>query len=66
MFLSGDTRCSFTFDPENFPDPKAYLSEIKQKYGVKICVWSACFPSDRTMTFSLNFLPPSASGASLQ
>ncbi|TFK42923.1 alpha-glucosidase [Crucibulum laeve] len=31
--------CSFTFDPENFPDPKAYLSEIKQKYGVKICLW---------------------------
>ncbi|KAJ6623404.1 alpha-glucosidase [Mycena sp. CBHHK59/15] len=31
--------CSFTFDPEFFPDPKAYLSEIKQKYGVKICLW---------------------------
>ncbi|KAF9050746.1 hypothetical protein BDZ89DRAFT_1154224 [Hymenopellis radicata] len=31
--------CSFTFDPENFPDPKAYLSEIKSKYGVKICLW---------------------------
>ena len=39
-------RCSFTFDPDNFPDPKAYLSEIKQKYGVKICVWSALFPDD--------------------
>ena len=38
------TRCSFTFDPDNFPDPKAYLSEIKQKYGVKICVWSTSFP----------------------
>jgi alpha-glucosidase (family GH31 glycosyl hydrolase) len=33
-------RCSFTFDPDNFPDPKAYLTEIKQKYGVKICLWS--------------------------
>ncbi|KAH9934909.1 alpha-glucosidase [Fomitopsis serialis] len=32
--------CSFTFDPDNFPNPKAYLAEIKQKYGVKICVWS--------------------------
>ncbi|TFK55276.1 alpha-glucosidase [Heliocybe sulcata] len=31
--------CSFTFDPDNFPDPKAYLSDIKEKYGVKICVW---------------------------
>ncbi|KAL0947165.1 hypothetical protein HGRIS_013292 [Hohenbuehelia grisea] len=31
--------CSFTFDPDNFPDPRAYLSEIKEKYGVKICVW---------------------------
>lgn len=36
-FLS---RCSFRFDPDNFPDPKAYLTEIKQKYGVKICLWS--------------------------
>ncbi|KAF7965991.1 hypothetical protein HWV62_40515, partial [Athelia sp. TMB] len=31
--------CSFTFDPEMFPDPKAYISDIKQKYGVKICLW---------------------------
>ncbi|CAL1704105.1 unnamed protein product [Somion occarium] len=31
--------CSFTFDPDHFPDPKAYLAEIKRKYGVKICVW---------------------------
>jgi len=31
--------CSFTFDPDNFPDPKAYIAEIKAKYGVKVCVW---------------------------
>ncbi|KAI0049991.1 glycoside hydrolase family 31 protein [Auriscalpium vulgare] len=31
--------CSFTFDPDNFPDPKAYLAEIKKNYAVKICVW---------------------------
>ncbi|KJA27453.1 glycoside hydrolase family 31 protein [Hypholoma sublateritium FD-334 SS-4] len=31
--------CSFTFDPDNFPDPKAYLAGIKEKYGVKICLW---------------------------
>ncbi|PPQ89110.1 hypothetical protein CVT25_006482 [Psilocybe cyanescens] len=31
--------CSFTFDPDNFPNPKAYLAEIKEKYGVKICLW---------------------------
>ncbi|EJD05670.1 alpha-glucosidase [Fomitiporia mediterranea MF3/22] len=31
--------CSFTFDPDNFPDPKQYLSEIKAKYNVKVCVW---------------------------
>ncbi|KAJ7285616.1 alpha-glucosidase [Mycena rebaudengoi] len=31
--------CSFTFDPEFFPDPKAYLSDIKKKYDVKICLW---------------------------
>lgn len=31
--------CSFTFDPEYFPDPKKYLAEIKKEYNVKICVW---------------------------
>ncbi|KAG5732816.1 Alpha-xylosidase [Termitomyces sp. T112] len=31
--------CSFTFDPDNFPNPKRYLAEIKEKYGVKICAW---------------------------
>ncbi|KAF9228022.1 glycoside hydrolase family 31 protein [Gyrodon lividus] len=31
--------CSVSFDPDNFPDPKAYLSEIKRKFNVKICVW---------------------------
>ena len=28
--------CSFTFDPEHFPDPKAYLAEIKRKGCVVI------------------------------
>ncbi|KAF8232393.1 alpha-glucosidase [Tricholoma matsutake] len=31
--------CSFKFDPDNFPDPKGYLTDIKQQYGVKICLW---------------------------
>ncbi|OBZ75677.1 Alpha-xylosidase [Grifola frondosa] len=31
--------CSFTFDPDNFPNPKAYLADIKSRYGVKVCVW---------------------------
>lgn len=33
-------RCSFKFDPDNFPDPKAYLAEIKSKFNAKVCVWS--------------------------
>lgn len=31
--------CSFTFDPDHFPDPGRYLADIKSKYGVKICLW---------------------------
>lgn len=31
--------CSFTWDPEAFPDPKKFLSEIKKEYNLKICVW---------------------------
>ncbi|KAL4251673.1 glycosyl hydrolase 31 family protein [Abortiporus biennis] len=44
--------CSFTFDPENFPDPKAYLAEIKKKYGVKICVWINPYISQISPVFS--------------
>ena len=50
-------RCSFTFDPDNFPDPKAYLSEIKEKYGVKICVWSASLPFFLRVLFHLSLAP---------
>ncbi|PPR04952.1 hypothetical protein CVT24_010410 [Panaeolus cyanescens] len=32
-------QCSFTFDPDNFPNPKEYIAEIKAKYGVKVCLW---------------------------
>ncbi|KAL0071602.1 hypothetical protein AAF712_001459 [Marasmius tenuissimus] len=31
--------CSFTFDPDNFPDPSKYLADIKEKYNVKVCLW---------------------------
>jgi alpha-glucosidase (family GH31 glycosyl hydrolase) len=41
--LTFSSRCSFRFDPDNFPDPKAYLMDIKQHYGVKICLWSKPF-----------------------
>ncbi|EPQ58728.1 hypothetical protein GLOTRDRAFT_37153 [Gloeophyllum trabeum ATCC 11539] len=43
--------CSFTFDPDNFPDPKAYLSDIKKRYGVKICVWINPYISQLSPTF---------------
>ncbi|KAK7461359.1 hypothetical protein VKT23_008537 [Stygiomarasmius scandens] len=39
FWMKGYEWCSFTFDPDNFPDPAAYLQSIKEKYGVKICVW---------------------------
>ncbi|ELU45927.1 alpha-glucosidase [Rhizoctonia solani AG-1 IA] len=32
-------RTSFTFDPDNFPNPKEYLASLKKQFGVKICVW---------------------------
>lgn len=51
-------RCSFTFDPDNFPDPKAYLAEIKQKYGVKICLWSKKYIASSTqITYEIQVNP---------
>ncbi|KAG8896033.1 hypothetical protein FRC01_012068, partial [Tulasnella sp. 417] len=32
--------CNFTFDPDMFPNPAEYLRTIKEKFGVKVCVWS--------------------------
>lgn len=31
--------CSFTFDPENFPNPEEYLRQIKSNFNVNVCVW---------------------------
>ncbi|PFH52383.1 glycoside hydrolase family 31 protein [Amanita thiersii Skay4041] len=44
--------CSFTFDPDNFPDPEGYISQIKQKYGVKICLWINPYISQLSPIFS--------------
>jgi alpha-glucosidase (family GH31 glycosyl hydrolase) len=38
--------CSFTWDPEAFPDPKKYLAEVKKKFNVKICVWINSYISE--------------------
>jgi alpha-glucosidase (family GH31 glycosyl hydrolase) len=40
MLNSNVPRTSFTFDPDNFPNPKEYLASLKKQFGVKICVWS--------------------------
>lgn len=39
FWMKGFQWCDFEFDQDNFPDAKAMLAEIKQKFGVKICVW---------------------------
>jgi alpha-glucosidase (family GH31 glycosyl hydrolase) len=51
------TRCSFTFDPDNFPDPKKYIEEIKQKYGVKVCLWSVSLSTSPICSDFNPFLP---------
>ncbi|KAF8607761.1 alpha-glucosidase [Ceratobasidium sp. AG-I] len=42
---------SFTFDPDNFPDPKGYLASLKKQFGVKICVWINPYISQFASTF---------------
>ncbi|KAG8850442.1 hypothetical protein FRB96_009687 [Tulasnella sp. 330] len=46
-----DCLCSFTFDLEMFPDPKAYLTHLKQEYGVKICLWINPYISQHSPIF---------------
>ncbi|GAB1524938.1 hypothetical protein RhiTH_008094 [Rhizoctonia solani] len=42
---------SFTFDPDNFPNPKEYLASLKKQFGVKICVWINPYISQFASTF---------------
>ncbi|EIN07805.1 alpha-glucosidase [Punctularia strigosozonata HHB-11173 SS5] len=51
FWMKGYQWCDFTFDPDMFPDPKAYLTSIKQKYGVKICVWINSYISQLSPIF---------------
>ncbi|WWD19436.1 hypothetical protein CI109_103896 [Kwoniella shandongensis] len=43
--------CSFSWDPEAFPDPKQYLSDIKSEYNVKVCAWINPYISQRAEIF---------------
>jgi alpha-D-xyloside xylohydrolase len=43
--------CNFTFDPEHFPDPKAYLAKIKKDHGVKVCLWINSYISQQSPLF---------------
>ncbi|TFK72539.1 hypothetical protein BDN72DRAFT_763099 [Pluteus cervinus] len=44
--------CSFSFDSDNFPDPKAYLAGIKDKYNVKVCLWINPYVSQLSPIFT--------------
>ena len=43
--------CSFSWDPESFPDPKRYLAEIKEEYNVKVCAWVNPYIAQRAEIF---------------
>ncbi|KAL7424945.1 hypothetical protein Q5752_000632 [Cryptotrichosporon argae] len=44
--------CSFSWDPEAFPDPKQYLADIKREYNVKVCAWINPYISQRSDIFA--------------
>ncbi|KAG9034315.1 hypothetical protein FS837_002233, partial [Tulasnella sp. UAMH 9824] len=43
--------CNFTFDPDMFPNPAEYLRSIKEKFGVKVCVWINSYISQGSSLF---------------
>ncbi|KAK8853024.1 hypothetical protein IAR55_003725 [Kwoniella newhampshirensis] len=45
--------CSFSWDPEAFPDPKQYLADIKSEYNVKVCAWINPYISQRAEIFKV-------------
>ncbi|GMK57125.1 hypothetical protein CspeluHIS016_0309650 [Cutaneotrichosporon spelunceum] len=44
--------CSFEFDPETFPDPEKYLTDVKREFGVKVCAWINPYVSQRARIFT--------------
>ncbi|KAG8938944.1 hypothetical protein FRC04_007230 [Tulasnella sp. 424] len=43
--------CNFTFDPDMFPNPAEYLRSIKEKFGVRVCVWINSYISQGSSLF---------------
>jgi alpha-glucosidase (family GH31 glycosyl hydrolase) len=43
--------CSFSWDPEAFPEPERYLKEIKEEYNVKVCAWVNPYIAQRAEIF---------------
>jgi len=43
--------CSFSWDPEAFPNPKKYLTELKKEYNVKVCAWINPYIAQRADIF---------------
>lgn len=51
FWMKGFQWCDFEFDKECFPDAKAMLAELKQKFGIKICVWINSYISQESGLF---------------
>jgi alpha-D-xyloside xylohydrolase len=39
FWMKGFQWCDFEWDEENFPDPAAYIRRLREKFGLRICVW---------------------------
>jgi alpha-D-xyloside xylohydrolase len=44
--------CDFTFDPETFPNPKQFLSNIKSNFGVRVCAWTNSYVAQQSSMFA--------------
>ncbi|KAH8923747.1 glycoside hydrolase family 31 protein [Atractiella rhizophila] len=47
--------CDFVFDPVCFPDPKKFLTNIKTKFGVKVCLWINPYVGQSSVMFKEGF-----------
>lgn len=51
FWMKGLQWCDFQFDPEFFPDPKKMLAELKEKFGIKVCVWINSYIAQESSLF---------------
>ncbi|MET8556445.1 alpha-xylosidase [Streptomyces sp. NPDC004959] len=52
FWMRGYQWCDFTWDPAVFPEPEAMLRRLKERHGLRICVWINPYIAQKSPLFA--------------